>query len=264
MASMQNTNERLTLLKEILNLGEEVETAFQNAIQQDFKDRESYDVPDKDLDDYFVYQFLHNALSHARSAVLLAENNFPKQLWLIARTTLEGWFYFKSFINKRSLRATDSIARKWRSYHIFQLYQLERKYEGESAAIQMLTDLEDRIGTDIVGLAEKQFDFNKEKHKWHKRPTLKALIEVDGDPVLLRFYESVYSLFSQVQHWDPVTVIATKIDPNPAVGVIFHNILRIILYINEFYELKLDDELNDLYQRFLPELLHESFQSVAD
>jgi hypothetical protein len=93
MAGTQNTNEQLTLLKEVVALGEEIEAAFQNTIHRDFKGRDSYDIPDEDLDDYFVYQFLHNALTHARSAVVLAKNGFSKQVMLVARAVLEGWFF---------------------------------------------------------------------------------------------------------------------------------------------------------------------------
>jgi hypothetical protein len=258
MASMQNTNERLALLKEVVARGEEIETAFQNTIQRDFKGRESYDVPDEDLDDYFVYQFLHNALTHARSAVVLAENGFSKQVMLVARTILEGWFYFKSFTNTRLpvnapplSKKASLLSKKWRCFHIYQAYQSIRKSD-EAAAIQMLTDLEDRVGTDLVKQAEKQFDFQNEKEKWHKRGNIKALIKVDGDQDLLPFYEDVYSVFSQVQHWDPVVVIATEIAPDIALGVIFHNIFRMILYTNDFYHLKFDDELEDISRRFIP------------
>jgi hypothetical protein len=266
MAGMPNTNERLSLLKKVVAVGLEIETAFQDAVQRDFKGREAYDVPDEDLDDYFVYQFLHNALTHARSAIVLAENGFSKQVMLIARTTLEGWFFFKSFINTRpavnasplSKKCPSPLSRKWRSFHIYQAYQLIRKSEGEAAAIQMLNDLEDRVGTDVVIQAEKQFaPLHKEKQKWHKRGSLKALIEID--PNLLPFYESVYSVFSQVQHWDPVVVIATEIDPDIGLGVIFHNIFMMILWTNDFYHLKFDGELKDMYRRFIPPLFREAF-----
>lgn len=180
MAGMQNTKERLTLLKEVVALGDKIETAFQNTIHRDFKGRDSYDIPDEDLDDYFVYQFLHNALTHARSAVVLAENGFSKQVMLVARTILEGWFFFKSFTNTRLPVSASPLSKKWRGFHIYQLYQVIRKSpEGEVAAIQLLTDLEDRVGTDLVRQAEKQFDFQNEKEKWYKRGNLKALIEVD-------------------------------------------------------------------------------------
>jgi hypothetical protein len=265
MVGMQNTNERLTLLKEVVAVGLEIETAFQDAVQRDFKDREAYDVPDEDLDDYFVYQFLHNALTHASSAIVLAENGFSKQLMLVARTILEGWFFFKSFMNTRpaenasplSKKFPSAISKKWRGFHIYQLYQSERKSEGEVAAIRMLTDLEDRVGTGVVKQAEKQFDFQNEKEAWHKRGNLKALIEVDGDPRLLPLYESAYSVFSQVQHWDPLVVIATEIPSDMALGPIFHNIFRMILYINNFYNLKFEGELNDMYRRVVPLLFRE-------
>jgi hypothetical protein len=123
----------------------------------------------------------------------------------------------------------------------------------------MLTDLEDRIGTDVVKQAEEQFDFQNEKEAWYKRGNLKALIEVDGDPRLLPLYERAYSVFSQVQHWDPVVVIAPEIDPNIGLGAIFHNIFMMILYTNNFYDLKFDDELNDMYRRFIPQLIREAF-----
>ena len=110
---MQNINERLTLLKEVVAVGLKIATAFQDAVQKDFTGREAYDVPDEDLDDYFVYQFLHNALAHARSAITLAENDFSKQVWLVARSVLEGWFYFKSFINKKSATKVGSIPKRW-------------------------------------------------------------------------------------------------------------------------------------------------------
>jgi hypothetical protein len=259
MAGMQDKNERLTLLKEVVALGEEIETAFQNTVQRDFSGIELYDVPDEDLNDYFVYQFLHNVLTHAWSAVVLAENSFPKQLWLVARTTLEGWFFFKSFINKRSPGKADPIARKWRCYHIYQLYQLKRKSEGEAAAIQMLTDLEDHLGTDLVMQAEKQFDFQNEKEQWYKRGNLRALIDVDGDRSLLPFYERVYSIFSQVQHWDPTLVIATEIDADAALGVVIHNTYMMLLHVVDFYDLAFDDQLKDIYRRFIPLLFREVF-----
>jgi hypothetical protein len=265
MVGTQNTNERLAPLKEVVAVGLEIETAFQDAVQRDFKGREPYDILDEDLDDYFVYQFLHNALTHARSAVVLAENGFSKQLMLVARTILEGWFFFKSFMNTRpavnasarSKKCPSAISKKWRSFHIYQAYQSIRKSEDEVAAIQMLSALEDRVGIDLVKQAENQFDFQNEKERWHKRGNLKALIEVDGDPSLLSFYEDVYSVFSQVQHWDPVVVIATEIPSNMALGPIFHNIFRMILYINNFYNLKFEDELNDMYRRVMPLLFRE-------
>ena len=37
MASAQDTNERLTLLREVVALGKEIETAFESKIQRDFK-----------------------------------------------------------------------------------------------------------------------------------------------------------------------------------------------------------------------------------
>jgi len=40
----QNTNERLTLLKEVVAVGLEIETAFQDAVHRDFKGREPYDM----------------------------------------------------------------------------------------------------------------------------------------------------------------------------------------------------------------------------
>lgn len=260
MIGLQNTNKRLTLLKEVIALGGKIETAFQNAIKRDFDGRESYDVPDEDLDAYFVYQFLHNSLEHAKSAVVLAENRFPKQLWLVARTTLEGWFFFKSFANTRLPISPSPLSKKWRSFHIYQLYQSVRKSDGEVAAIQMLANLEDRIGTDLVMQAEKFFNFQNEKEKWHKRGHVKEVIKVDGTASLLPFYENVYSVFSQVQHWDPVVLIATEIDPDTALGVVFHNIFMMILDINDFYDLKFNDELNDLYGRILPELFREAFE----
>jgi|GEM_PF-2318998 hypothetical protein len=67
MASAQDTNERLTLLREVVALGKEIETAFESKIQRDFKGRVPYDIPDEDLDSYFVYQFVNNALEHAAS-----------------------------------------------------------------------------------------------------------------------------------------------------------------------------------------------------
>ncbi len=258
MVGTQNTNERLALLKEVVAVGLEIETAFQDAVQRDFKGREPYDIPDEDLDDYFVYQFLHTTLEHARSTITLAENGFSKQVWLVARTVLEGWFYFKSFINKRPATKVGSIPERWRSFHICQCYQSIRKFEGEAAAIQMLTDLENRIGVDVVRQAEKQFqDCKNEKLTWHRRGYINELIKVDGDPSLEPFYKDVYNVFSQVQHWHPMAVVATEIDPDMALIGVFHNIFRMILYTNDFYHLKFDGELNDMYRRVMPLLFRE-------
>jgi hypothetical protein len=260
MVRTQDTGERLTLLKEVVTLGEEIETAFESKIQRDFKGCEPYDIPDEDLDAYFVYQFLHNTLEHARSTITLAENGFSKQVWLVARTILEGWFYFKSFINKKPATKVDSIPKRWRSFHICQCYQSIRKFEGPAAAIQMLNDLENRIGTDVVRQAEKQFqDCQNEKLTWYRRGKIKELIKLDGDPSLEPFYESVYSLFSQVQHWNPMVVIATEIDTDAALGVVIHNILMMLLHVNDFYDLEFGDKLKDTYQRFTPLLVHEVF-----
>jgi hypothetical protein len=65
MVGTQSTGERLTLLKEVVTLGKEIETAFESKIQRDFKGCEPYDISDEDLDDYFVYHFVHNKMTVA-------------------------------------------------------------------------------------------------------------------------------------------------------------------------------------------------------
>ena len=260
MASVKDANERLTLLKDVVGLGEKIETAFKSEVQTDFKGRVPYDIADEDLDNYFVYQFVHNALEHARSAITLAENDFSKQVWLVARTVLEGWFYFKSFVNRRPATKVGSIPERWRSFYICQCYQSIRKSEGDAAAIQMLNDLENRIGTELVRQAKTQFqDCQNEKLSWHRRGYINTLIKDDGDPSLGRFYDSVYSVFSQVQHWDPVVVTATEIDPGMALIEIVHNIFRMLLYTNGFYHLKFDDQLQDIRLRSVKEVFQEVF-----
>jgi hypothetical protein len=259
MADQQDMNERIVLLKDTVSLGQEIETAFLSKIHTDFKDRSPYDITNKEVDNYFVHQFLRNALEHASSAITLAENDFSKPVWLIARTILEGWFYFKSFVNNRSPGKMNPITQKWRCFYVCQDYQSVRKSEGEAAAIQMLNDLENRIGTDLVRQAEREFqDCQNEKSKWYGQPTLKKLIKVDGDTSLERFYKSVYSTYSQVQHWNPVVVIATEIDPDMALIGIVHNIFRMLLHINDFYDLKFDDRLQDIYRRSLKQLFRET------
>jgi len=72
---MQNTDKKLNILKDLVRIADEVE----NSIQGDFKDRSMLKISDEELDDYFVYQFLLKTKSHARSAILLPNINFPKK-----------------------------------------------------------------------------------------------------------------------------------------------------------------------------------------
>ena len=54
-------------------------------------------------------------------------------------------------------------------------------------------------------------------------------------------------------------VLAPEIDPNIGLGAIFHNIFMMIFNTNNFYDLKFGDELNDMYRRFIPQLVREAF-----
>ena len=116
---MQNTDNKLNILKDLVRIADEVE----NSIQGNFKDRNVHKVSDNELDNYFVYRFLREAISHAKSVILLTEHQFPKEVVLITRTILEGWFYFKSFINVKKRATGKSLSKKWRDFWIYQFFQ---------------------------------------------------------------------------------------------------------------------------------------------
>jgi len=179
MIDIQNTDRKLNILEDLMRIAYDIE----NSIQGDFKGRSMIRISDDELDDYFVYQFLRKAISHAKSVILLAENQHTKEVVLITRTILEGWFYFKSFINVKS-RATakhrakkcddKNLSKKWRDFWIYEAFQHMRKQNGEAAAIVLLTELENTMGVNVVAEANREFDpFNEkiEKVKWHKRGT---------------------------------------------------------------------------------------------
>jgi len=222
---MQNTDKKLNLLEDLVRVADDVE----NSIQRNFKGRSMLKISDDELDDYFVYQFLREAISHAKSVILLAENQHTKEVVLITRTILEGWFYFKSFINVKS-RAIKHLAKKcdkplpkkWRDFWIYEVFQSIRQHEGEVNAIASLTDLEDTIGVGVVTEATRKFPLYKEgteKSKWYKRGNLKNLIEVDGDTALESLYSNLYSLYSQIQHWNPF-MMTIELGPELEFGLI--------------------------------------------
>lgn len=246
MTDMQNTDKKLNILKDLVRIADEVE----NSIQGDFKDRSMLKISDEELDDYFVYQFLLKTKSYARSVILLAEHQFSKEVVLIARTILEGWFYFKSFINVK-LRATGKpLSKKWRDFWIYQFFQNIRQQDGEVKAIELLTELENTMGVSVVTEAIREFDPYNDRLVWYKRGNLNALIEVDGDKTLMSFYRDVYSLYSQIQHWNPF-MMTSKLDPELELGLIavIFSVFNIAEYANIEYNLKFDDELANIKGR---------------
>jgi hypothetical protein len=256
MTDKQNTDKKLKILKDLVCIAERVK----NSIQGNFKDRNMQWISDDELDNYFVYQFLRKAISHARSVILLAEHQFPKEVALITRDILEGWFYLKSFINVKS-RATKHLtkksdkplAKKWRDFWIYELFQDILKNKGEVEAIEMLTYLEDTMGVNVVADAIREFPLYKEeteRSKWYKRGNLKNLIEVDGDTTLEAFYTGLYSLYSKIHHWNPL-LMTTELPPELEFGLIMviFSVFNMAKYANTEYNLKFDNELANIERR---------------
>ena len=115
MTDKQNTDKKLKILKDLVCIAEKIK----NSIQGDFKDRNMHWISDDELDNYFVYQFLRKAISHAKSVILLTENQLPKEVMLIARTILEGRSYFECFKNVKLCANEKSLSRRWRNFWVY-------------------------------------------------------------------------------------------------------------------------------------------------
>jgi len=202
-------------------------------------------------DDMFVCMFLRRTVTYGKSIGLLTRKGFYHEATIIARTVLEGLFYFQYYVYNTGL------AKRWRLFAIYEDCINAGNYAKDATLEGWRKAVAPKYGP-VTDEAIQEFQLDdtlaNRDVRWYPHKGIAELIKginnEDARKDARKLYINLYPPFSRIIHWTIFGMGDTHVQINAALAVTFQGLYVMSKQANEMYHLGADEDLTDLHNRY--------------